>query len=108
MRWTVNELQAALASGKTTSEKLVAEVFERIADPKLEGTKVFTRLHKEAALDVARLSDKQRARGHVPSPLAGLPVSIKDLLDIAGEPTPAGSVVLADAPPAKQDAPVKG
>lgn len=106
MRWTVSELQAALVSGKTTSESLVTEAFERIADPKLEGSKVFTRLHKEAALDAARLSDKQRARGHVPSPLAGLPISIKDLLDIAGEPTPAGSVVLADAPPARQDAPV--
>jgi aspartyl-tRNA(Asn)/glutamyl-tRNA(Gln) amidotransferase subunit A len=106
MRWTVSELQADLASGRTTSEKLVAEAFERIADPKLEGTKVFTRLHREAALEAARFSDQQRARGQVPSPLAGLPISIKDLLDIAGEPTPAGSIVLADAPPAKQDAPV--
>lgn len=106
MRWTVSDLQAALASGATSSEKLVAETFERIADPKLEGDKVFTKLYREAAMEAARLSDKQRARGHVASPLAGLPISIKDLLDIAGEPTPAGSVVLADSPPAKQDAPV--
>jgi aspartyl-tRNA(Asn)/glutamyl-tRNA(Gln) amidotransferase subunit A len=38
-------------------------------------------------------------------PLAGLAVSVKDLFDIAGQVTPAGSVVLADAPPALQDSP---
>jgi Asp-tRNA(Asn)/Glu-tRNA(Gln) amidotransferase A subunit family amidase len=36
-------------------------------------------------------------------PLAGLPVSIKDLFDVAGQATPAGSTVLADAPPATRD-----
>jgi Asp-tRNA(Asn)/Glu-tRNA(Gln) amidotransferase A subunit family amidase len=40
------------------------------------------------------------------SPLAGLPVSIKDLFDVAGETTKAGSVVLDDAPAATSDAPV--
>jgi aspartyl-tRNA(Asn)/glutamyl-tRNA(Gln) amidotransferase subunit A len=39
------------------------------------------------------------------SPLAGLAVSVKDLFDVAGEPTPAGSRVLADAAPAGQDCP---
>lgn len=106
MSWTVAALQQALTSGATTSERLVAETLERIADPKREGAKVFIKLHREQALEAARLSDRMRARGSVPSPLAGLPVSIKDLLDIAGEPTPAGSVVLADAPPATLDAPV--
>lgn len=106
MTWTVAALQKALKAGETTSEKLVGEALERIADPKLEGAKVFIKVHRETALEAARLSDRMRARGSVPSPLAGLPVSIKDLLDIAGEPTPAGSVVLADAPPASLDAPV--
>ena len=36
-------------------------------------------------------------------PLAGLAISVKDLFDIAGQPTPAGSRVLADAPPAAAD-----
>lgn len=40
-----------------------------------------------------------------PGPLQGWPVSIKDLFDVAGHPTSAGSAVLADAPPASQDAP---
>lgn len=43
--------------------------------------------------------------GHTARPLAGLAVSVKDLFDVAGEVTAAGSAVLADAPPAAQDCP---
>ena len=39
-------------------------------------------------------------------PLSGMPVAVKDLIDVAGVPTRCGSAVLADAPPAGQDAPV--
>src|SRR6516165_5888404 len=46
------------------------------------------------------------AAGYVASPLAGLPVSIKDLFDVAGKVTIAGSKALDDAPPAAADAPV--
>ena len=54
----------------------------------------------QAAIERAR-------RGERPAgPLAGLPVSVKDLFDVAGELTRAGSVVLNDAPPAPQDCPV--
>jgi aspartyl-tRNA(Asn)/glutamyl-tRNA(Gln) amidotransferase subunit A len=42
----------------------------------------------------------------VPSPLAGIPFSIKDLCDVAGEITLAGSIVRRDAAPAERDAPV--
>ena len=70
-----------------------------------EGGRAFLKVHRAAALADADASDAARRHGHVPSPLAGLPVSIKDLFDIAGEPTPAGSVVLADAAPATADAP---
>ncbi len=56
----------------------------------------------EAALEqaLARSGQGQVSAG----PLAGLPVSVKDLFDVAGEVTQAGSVVLRDAPPAGQDA----
>ena len=50
--------------------------------------------------------DTLRRAGRAPGPLAGIPFSVKDLADIAGQPTPAGSKVLADAPPAKLNAPV--
>lgn len=62
---------------------------------------VFTRLYPERALAAAIYADAHPLGG-----LAGLPVSIKDLLDVAGETTLAGSVVLRDQAPAAQDAPV--
>ena len=68
---------------------------------------VFTRLYPEAARAAADHADAARAAGiEALSPLAGLPVSIKDLLDVAGETTMAGSNVLKDAAPALHDAPV--
>ena len=68
---------------------------------------VFTRFYPEAARLAAAHADAMYAAGvAAPSRLAGLPVSIKDLLDVAGEPTLAGSVVLSDAAPAAHDAPV--
>lgn len=69
-------------------------------------TSVFTKLYPEAARASALCADAMRAANIRLSPLAGLPVSIKDLFDVAGEPTLAGSVVLRDAPPAQADAPV--
>jgi Asp-tRNA(Asn)/Glu-tRNA(Gln) amidotransferase A subunit family amidase len=67
---------------------------------------VFTRLYSEAALAAGDHADAMRAAGVEISPLAGLPVSIKDLIDVAGETTLAGSTVLRGAPVAKADAPV--
>ncbi|OGB20667.1 MAG: amidase [Burkholderiales bacterium RIFCSPLOWO2_02_FULL_57_36] len=67
---------------------------------------VFTRLYPEAARAAAIHADAMRAAHVTLSPLAGLPVSIKDLLDVAGETTLAGSIVLKNSPPAKEDAPV--
>lgn len=67
---------------------------------------VFTRLYPEAARAAAIHADAMQAAGIRLSPLTGLPVSIKDLLDVAGETTLAGSVVLKNAAPAATDAPV--
>lgn len=67
---------------------------------------VFTRLYHDEALKAAAHADVLRMAGQTPSLLAGLPVSVKDLLDVAGETTLAGSVVLKDRPPAAADAPV--
>jgi aspartyl-tRNA(Asn)/glutamyl-tRNA(Gln) amidotransferase subunit A len=102
---TIRELSQALASRKTTSEQIAKEALARAADPNGEGKRVFIALDAEKVLAQARASDTLRKAGIVPSPLAGLPVSIKDLFDVAGETTSAGSVVLRDAAPAKADAP---
>src|SRR5581483_6301390 len=55
-------------------------------------------------LTEAEANDRLRAVGVVPSPLAGIPISIKDLLDIRGRVTTAGAPFMADMPPAKADA----
>jgi aspartyl-tRNA(Asn)/glutamyl-tRNA(Gln) amidotransferase subunit A len=81
-------------------------VLARIDDPAGQGKPTFTRVHRAAAAAAAAASDGQRAAGIVPSLLAGLPISVKDLFDVAGEPTLAGSVALADVPPARADAPI--
>ncbi|HEV2610805.1 MAG TPA: amidase [Noviherbaspirillum sp.] len=69
-------------------------------------TAVFTRLYPEAARVAASHADAMHAAGVRLSPLAGLPVSVKDLFDVAGETTLAGSVVLKERLPAQSDAPV--
>jgi aspartyl-tRNA(Asn)/glutamyl-tRNA(Gln) amidotransferase subunit A len=93
-----------LAEGKTTSRGLVEAALARIADSGGEGGRAFTRVNAREALLAADVSDRMRKGGVVPSPLAGLPVSIKDLFDIAGEVTTAGSKILRDARPAAADA----
>lgn len=103
---TVAGLAAELAAGRTTSRALVEEALARIADPAGEGKRCFLRVYAEGALAAAEAQDRLRGAGYVASPLAGLPVSIKDLFDVAGERTLAGSRALDDAPPAAADAPV--
>jgi aspartyl-tRNA(Asn)/glutamyl-tRNA(Gln) amidotransferase subunit A len=93
-----------LAEGKTTSRSLVESALARIADSGGEGGRAFTRVSAREALLAAEASDRMRKGGVVPSPLAGLPVSIKDLFDIEGETTTAGSKILRDARPAVADA----
>ena len=105
-RPTLTRLAADLAAGRTTSRTLVEEALARIADPAGEGSRVFVTVYAEAARAAADAQDRLRAAGYVTSPLAGIPVSIKDLFDVAGEVTLAGSRALDDAPPAKADAPI--
>lgn len=69
-------------------------------------TSVFTTLYPDAAHTAGEHADAMRAAGVEVSALAGLPVSVKDLIDIAGETTLAGSTVLRSEPPARSDAPV--
>jgi len=105
-RPTLPVLAADLAAGRTTSSTLVDEALERIADPTGEGKRTFVKVYADAARVAAEAQDRLRAAGYVASPLAGLPVSIKDLFDVAGEVTLAGSRALDDAPPATADAPI--
>jgi aspartyl-tRNA(Asn)/glutamyl-tRNA(Gln) amidotransferase subunit A len=103
---TVAQLSSDLAAGRTTSRELTEGCLDRIGSEGGEGARTFTRVHAEAARAAADAADRLRGAGVTLSPIAGLPVSVKDLFDVAGETTLAGSIVLRDAAPAAIDAEV--
>jgi len=92
--------------GRRPARDRLEDALARIADPAGEGARTCLTVYSEAALVAADAADERRARGQALGPLDGTIVSIKDLFDVAGEPTRAGSKILADAPPALADAPV--
>jgi aspartyl-tRNA(Asn)/glutamyl-tRNA(Gln) amidotransferase subunit A len=102
---TIAAAAEALASGTTTSVKMAEACLARATDPSGEGKRVFIALSPDKVRAQAAASDALRRHGVVPSPLAGVPVSVKDLYDVQGEVTAAGSKALADSPPAVRDAP---
>jgi aspartyl-tRNA(Asn)/glutamyl-tRNA(Gln) amidotransferase subunit A len=102
----IEELAQSLADGRTTSRALVEEALARIADPAGEGARTFIKVHAEQARAAADGIDQARRMGFGIGRYAGIPIALKDLFDIAGQPTPAGSAVLANAPPARANAPV--
>ncbi|MGK7863764.1 amidase [Falsiroseomonas sp. E2-1-a4] len=102
---TLAEAAADLAAGRTTAAALTEAALERIADPAGEGGRAFLVVQAEAARASARDMDALRQAGRAPSPWAGIPISIKDLYDEAGQRTRGGSKALADVPPAAATAP---
>jgi aspartyl-tRNA(Asn)/glutamyl-tRNA(Gln) amidotransferase subunit A len=103
---TLAALADDLDAGRTTARKLVEECIARIADPAGEGQRAFIHVDKDAALEAADAMDRLRKARAAPSRFAGIPVSIKDLFDIKGQVTRAGSRALEDSAPATADAPV--
>ena len=96
----------SFASGAASSHTLTEECLARISDPAGEGKRTFIKVWANEARAVAKAQDSLRKVGYAPSPIAGIPVSVKDMLDVAGEVTLAGTKALDDASPAAQDAPV--
>jgi aspartyl-tRNA(Asn)/glutamyl-tRNA(Gln) amidotransferase subunit A len=103
-RMTIRQLREQLDRGEVSSRELCDAALARIDDPAGEGARAFTMVFHHEARTAADVADAQRRAGAVPSPLAGLPVSVKDLFDVAGRQTRAGSIVLDGAPPATADA----
>src|ERR1700732_3483158 len=103
---TLTALADDLENGRTNSRKLVDECLARIADKSGEGGRAFVHVDVEAAIEAAKAMDRLRDVKAAPSPYAGIPVSIKDLFDIKGQVTRAGSRALEDSAPAEADAPV--
>src|SRR6202158_5141402 len=102
---TLATLAADLDSGRTSARKLVDDCLAKIADASGEGIRTFIHVDAEAAIEAAEAMDRLREVKAAPSPFAGIPVSIKDLFDIKGQVTRAGSRALDDSAPAEADAP---
>jgi aspartyl-tRNA(Asn)/glutamyl-tRNA(Gln) amidotransferase subunit A len=101
---TITQMAADLQAGRTDPVALVEGVFDRIAahdDPSL-----FIDLLKDRALAEAQASRLRWQSGNPSSPVDGIPTAWKDLFDLKGRVTTAGSVVLKSNPPAKADASV--
>ncbi|MCK1513163.1 amidase [Bradyrhizobium sp. 190] len=84
----------------------VEEYVHNIRNPEGEGSRTFTRAYTEAAISAANHFERSRALGIEAAPLAGTVVSIKDLFDVRGEVTTAGSRVMETEAPAVRDAEV--
>ncbi len=96
-------IAAAVRSQTIRAEAVTQAALARIAaqDPLLNS---FTAVLAEQALDQARVIDQQITRGEDPGALAGVPFAVKNLFDIAGLTTLAGSKINQENPPAAQDA----
>jgi aspartyl-tRNA(Asn)/glutamyl-tRNA(Gln) amidotransferase subunit A len=95
-------LRSRMARDGLSHEHLVTQALEGAAAAGAQH--VFTKMYEEAALAAARHADAALRAGIALPALAGLPVTIKDLYDVAGETTLAGSVVCRDELPAAEDA----
>ena len=98
------DLKRQLAAGRTTSRALVEASLSAIADESGEGARCFLSVYAQPALAEAERVDAARARKLPLPPFAGIPISIKDLFDVAGETTRAASRVLDTEPAATRDA----
>ena len=102
---SLESLRADLAAGRTTSRALVEACLNKAADPGGEGGRTYVHLDADGARAAADSVDAARKQGIEASPYAGIPISIKDLFDVAGQVTRAGSTIFADHPAATVDAP---
>ncbi|MBK8068225.1 MAG: amidase [Rhodanobacteraceae bacterium] len=102
----LHTLAHRLARGEVTSRQLVEHCLAAIDDPQGEGGRTFLAVHREPARTQADRIDALRQAGADVPPLAGIPISIKDLFDEAGVVTLGGSKVRVGAPPAERDSAV--
>ncbi len=101
---TITSLCTHFANGDDSAASLVARQIARVTDPAGEGTRAFLSLDKAAVNLAAEASQRRIAAGSA-RPLEGITISIKDLFDVRGEVTGAGSTVMRTRPAATQDCP---
>ncbi|MGH8219442.1 MAG: amidase [Steroidobacteraceae bacterium] len=95
---------AELASGRVRARELIEQCLRRIGDPAGQGRWTFLEVYATQARARADAIDALRASGAPLPASAGIAVSVKDLFDVAGSVTSAGSKVLRSRPPAERDA----
>src|SRR3984885_6396072 len=96
-------IATAVAAGRVSASHIVEATLARIRerDPLLNS---FTAVTEHRAFARARVLDEARAKGKKLPPLAGVPFAVKNLFDVTGLPTLAGSKINRDLPPATRDA----
>lgn len=99
---SIEQIHAALDEGRTSSVQLVDDYLARIAACDKAGPAInaMISLHPDAHAQAARRDD-ERAQGGARGVLHGIPMVVKDNIDVAGLPTTAGSVVLRAHTPAR-------
>src|SRR5499427_921374 len=98
-----SEIAAAVCDGRTSAVAVVRAALARIAKHN-RVLNAFTAVTEERALAKAAAIDAELAKGHRLGVLAGVPFAVKNLFDIAGLPTRAGSKINRDRAPAARDA----
>ncbi|BET67136.1 AtzE family amidohydrolase [Opitutales bacterium ASA1] len=97
------EIAAAVRERRVTAREVTEETLARVADTHT-ALNAFTTVTAERALAEADVVDAAVAAGRDPGPLAGVPYSVKNLFDLEGVVTVAGSKINRDDPPARADA----
>jgi Asp-tRNA(Asn)/Glu-tRNA(Gln) amidotransferase A subunit family amidase len=100
---TVVGMIDAMQAGLTTSVGIVEKCLSRIDEQEAD-LRAWVSVDREAALAVAAERDRERAVGDLRGPLHGIPIGIKDIVDVAGMVTGAGSPLMSQQPPADRDA----
>lgn len=96
LHWlTATEIGAAYASRKLSPVELVGSLLQHIANTEPQ-INAFIRIEAESAMDAATLAHKEIAAGRSLGPLHGVPVGIKDIIDVAGLPTTCHSKIRLD------------
>jgi AtzE family amidohydrolase len=100
---TAADIAAAVSTGRERATSIIEATLGRIrkCDPLLNA---FTAVIAERALRRAQAIDAARSKNGKLGPLAGVPFAVKNLFDVAGLPTLAGSKINRDCPPATRDA----
>lgn len=103
LRSDLSEITNKILNQETTAKTIITETLNKI-DRNEQQLNCFTNLLRERAVSQAEKIDAEIASGNNPGPLTGVPFAVKNLFDIEGIPTLAGSKINAENPPATKDA----